>query len=69
LTADGSLVEYYARRAGEYEEIYGWRDPDRHKEHEMLVIAIRESLRDRNVIEVAGDTGWWTKILSDLRGV
>jgi ubiquinone/menaquinone biosynthesis C-methylase UbiE len=64
LTADDRLVEYYRRRAGEYEEIYGWRDPDRHREQTMLATAIRNSLRGRNVLEVACGTGWWTRILS-----
>jgi len=52
LTAEDSLVEYYVRRAGEYEEVYGWRDPDRYREQEMLAIAIRDSLRERDVLEV-----------------
>lgn len=65
MTADDSLVEYYARRAGEYEEIYGWRGPDRHREQEMLAMAIRDSLRGRDVLEVACGTGWWTRIMSE----
>jgi len=64
LTADDKLVEYYMRRAGEYDEIYGWRDPERQREQEMLSIAIQESLRGRNVLEVACGTGWWTRALS-----
>ena len=65
MTADDSLVEYYARRAGEYEEIYGWRDPDRHNEQEMLAKTIREFLWGRDVLEVACGTGWGTKVLSE----
>ena len=65
MTADDRLVEYYRRRAGEYEDIYGWMDPDRHREQEKLAAAIRDSLRGRDVLEVARGTGWWTRILSE----
>ena len=65
MTADDRLVEYYVRRAGEYEEIYGWRDPDRQREQEMLAFDIQNSLRGRDVLEVACGTGWWTRILSE----
>jgi ubiquinone/menaquinone biosynthesis C-methylase UbiE len=64
LTDDDRLVEYYRRRAGEYEEVYGWRDPDRYEEQETLAAALQDSLRGRDVLEVACGTGWWTRILS-----
>ena len=65
MTADDKLVEYYRRRAGEYEEIYDWRDSDRQREQDLLYNAIRDSLRGRDVLEVACGTGWWTRILSE----
>jgi ubiquinone/menaquinone biosynthesis C-methylase UbiE len=65
LTADDKLVEYYRKRAGEYEEIYDWKDPDRQREQDLLSTAIRDSLRGRDVLEVACGTGWWTRILSE----
>ncbi len=65
MTADDNLVEYYRRRAGEYEEIYDWRDPDRQREQDLLTTTIRDSLRGRDVLEVACGTGWWTRILSE----
>ena len=65
MTADDKLVEYYRRRAGEYEEIYDWRDSDRQREQDLLSTAIRDSLRGRDVLEVACGTGWWTRILSE----
>jgi len=65
MTADDKLVEYYRKRAGEYEEIYDWKDPDRQREQDMLSTAIRDSLRGRDVLEVACGTGWWTRILSE----
>ncbi len=64
MTADDKLVEYYRKRAGEYEEIYDWKDPDRQREQDLLSTAIRDSLRGRDVLEVACGTGWWTRILS-----
>jgi ubiquinone/menaquinone biosynthesis C-methylase UbiE len=65
MTADDKLVEYYSKRAVEYEEIYDWKDPDRQREQDMLSTAIRDSLRGRDVLEVACGTGWWTRILSE----
>lgn len=59
------IVEYYRRRAGEYEEIYEWRDPHRQEEQEVLGEAIKESLRGRRVLEVACGTGYWTRVLSE----
>ena len=65
MTADDRLVEYYRKRAGEYEEIYEWNDPDRQREQDLLSTAIQDSLRGRDVLEVACGTGWWTRILSE----
>jgi len=65
MTADDKLVEYYSKRAGEYEEIYGWKDLDRQREQDLLSTAIRDSLLGRDVLEVACGTGWWTRILSE----
>ncbi|MCW3989903.1 MAG: class I SAM-dependent methyltransferase [Candidatus Bathyarchaeota archaeon] len=65
MTSDDKLVEYYSKRAGEYEEIYDWEDPDRQREQDLLSTAIRDSLRGRDVLEVACGTGWWTRILSE----
>ena len=52
------IVEYYRRRAGEYEEIYEWRDPHRQEEQELIGDAIIESMRGRRVLEVACGTGY-----------
>jgi len=59
------IVEYYRRRAGEYEEIYGWRDPHRQEEQVLIGEALKESLKARRVLEVACGTGYWTRILSE----
>ena len=64
MTAYLRLFEYHRRRAGEYEEIYDWRDSSRKQEQDLISKVIRSSLRGRDVLEVACGIGWWTRILS-----
>jgi len=52
------LVEYYRRRAGEYEVIYA--KPERQAELARLRQLIPDRLRGRRVLEVACGTGYWT---------
>lgn len=59
------LVDYYRKRAEEYEEIYEWRDPSRQEEQELVGRAIRGALGGRRVLEVACGTGYWTRVLSE----
>ncbi|HVI89903.1 MAG TPA: class I SAM-dependent methyltransferase [Dongiaceae bacterium] len=54
------LKDYYRRRAASYEAIYQRPDADRLTEQEDLARAIRRHLADREVLEVAAGTGWWT---------
>jgi len=68
MPTDPKLVEYYRRRAGEYEEIYDWRDPQRQEEQDLVSEAIKSSLRERDVLEVACGTGFWTRVLSETAG-
>jgi SAM-dependent methyltransferase len=68
MSADPKLVEYYRRRAGEYEEIYEWRDPRRQEEQDLVSDAIKSSLGGRDVLEVACGTGYWTRVLSETAG-
>jgi len=68
MSADPKLVEYYRRRAGEYEEIYEWKDPQRQEEQDLVSEAIKTSLRGRDVLEVACGTGYWTRVLSEAAG-
>ena len=56
------LVDYYRRRAGEYEKIYAW--PDRQADLAVLRKTIPERLKGRSVIEVACGTGYWTERIS-----
>ena len=59
------IVAYYRRRAGEYEEIYDWKDDNRQEEQGLIAEAIRDYHAGRRVLEVACGTGYWTKILSE----
>lgn len=54
------MVDYYARRADEYEDIYYRDDPQRLLEQSTLGILLVQSFRGRNVIEIAAGTGYWT---------
>jgi demethylmenaquinone methyltransferase/2-methoxy-6-polyprenyl-1,4-benzoquinol methylase len=54
------MVDYYARRAGEYERIY--QKPERQGELSELKELLRTALRGRRAIEVACGTGYWTKV-------
>src|SRR6185369_1018936 len=55
------MKEYYDRRAPEYESIYGRDDAVRREEQSALAAVIREAARDRDVLDVACGTGYWTK--------
>jgi len=56
--ASSDLVEYYRRRAGEYEAIYA--RPERQADLAHLKSVIAQRLRARRVLEVACGTGYWT---------
>lgn len=56
------LVEYYRRRAGEYETIYA--KPERQDDLAALRKIIPEALRGRRVLEVACGTGYWTTLIA-----
>ncbi|HET6374160.1 MAG TPA: methyltransferase domain-containing protein [Candidatus Polarisedimenticolia bacterium] len=60
MTAD--LLEYYARRAREYEEIYA--RPERQADLERVRAWLRGELSGRSVLEVACGTGYWTARLA-----
>jgi len=54
----GELVDYYRRRAGEYESIYA--KPERQADLARLRERIPQRLAGRRVLEVACGTGYWT---------
>lgn len=62
---DRTLEDYYARRAGEYEEIYHRNDPQRQQEQLRIQTALKETLKGASVLEIACGTGYWTQYLSE----
>ena len=63
---DRNLLEYYKLRAKEYEYIYQRDDPVRQAEQLIITDAVRHCFQERNVLEVACGTGFWTWFLADV---
>ena len=61
--ASAELVDYYRRRAGEYEAIYA--KPERQADLAFLRELIPARLAGRRVLEVASGTGYWTVLVSN----
>lgn len=59
---DGSLIQYYSDRAQEYERIYG--KPERQADLARLRSTVSEMFANRDVLEVACGTGYWTEVLA-----
>ena len=59
---DSALLDYYARRAQEYEQIY--EKPERQRELALLKAHLIKLLAGREVLEVACGTGYWTALLA-----
>ena len=59
---DPALLDYYARRAQEYEQIY--QKPKRQRELALLKAHLVKLLAGRDVLEVACGTGYWTAFLA-----
>lgn len=60
--ASAELLDYYRRRAGEYESIYA--KPERQRDLARLRERIPERLAGRRVLEVACGTGYWTVLVA-----
>ena len=60
--ASPELLDYYRRRATEYEAIYA--KPERQRDLAFLREWIPERLKGRHVLEVACGTGYWTVLLA-----
>lgn len=61
-SASAELVDYYRRRAAEYEAIYSW--PERQADLAVLRKKIPDRLRGARVLEIACGTGYWTQLVS-----
>lgn len=62
MTTQTSMVEYYARRASEYERIY--HKPERQADLQCLRAIMQHTFADRRVLEIACGTGYWTEIIA-----
>ncbi len=60
-----ALVDYYSRRAPEYEAMWYRDDPARQAEQAAIVSEMRRLFRGRRVLEVACGTGYWTERIAD----
>lgn len=58
------MLDYYARRAPEYEAIY--RKPERQSELQILRDWVTQQVRGRRVLELACGTGYWTAVAAPV---
>ncbi|WP_442602240.1 methyltransferase domain-containing protein [Paenibacillus sp. KN14-4R] len=56
------MQAYYGARANEYEAIYHREDPEFQAELTLVGEAMKRTLANRHVLEVACGTGYWTQI-------
>lgn len=62
--ASAELLDYYRRRAGEYEAIYA--KPERQRDLAYLREAIPAKLAGRRLLEIACGTGYWTELVAPV---
>jgi demethylmenaquinone methyltransferase/2-methoxy-6-polyprenyl-1,4-benzoquinol methylase len=58
-----NMIEYYAKRANEYELVYD--RPERQADLIELKKQLKETFRNELVFEVACGTGYWTQIIAE----
>jgi demethylmenaquinone methyltransferase/2-methoxy-6-polyprenyl-1,4-benzoquinol methylase len=56
------LINYYGRRASEYERIYA--KPERQADLGRLRAIVGSAFRDRDVLEISCGTGYWTEVIA-----
>ncbi len=59
------MIEYYRKRAGEYDKIYFRDDAVRQAELSDLYQISQERLHQKTVLDIACGTGFWTRIVSE----
>src|SRR5262245_30048086 len=62
MSVDSSLIDYYARRAHEYERIYS--KPERQADLTLLRQWLQAKCLHQDVLEVACGTGYWTEAIA-----
>jgi len=60
---NNNLRNYYKNRASEYERIY--EKPERQHDLSLAAKTLKEKFKDKEVLEIACGTGYWTKIISE----
>jgi SAM-dependent methyltransferase len=63
------VKDFYDRRAPTFEQIYHRDDPARQTELKEISEAMRTTLRDRRVLEVACGTGYWSRELTTAASI
>jgi len=64
MPTESNMIEYYDRRAPEYEQIYYREIPPRREEIDQEAERLTELVRGRSVLDLACGTGYWTDIMS-----
>lgn len=59
------MIDYYSKRANEYEKIYSRNDPVRQKEQNKIKEKLISICTDKDVCEIACGTGYWTQFISE----
>jgi ubiquinone/menaquinone biosynthesis C-methylase UbiE len=62
VPTNASLIDYYAKRANEYEHIY--QKPERQADLAVLRKLCAQALAGQTVLEIACGTGYWTQPVS-----
>jgi SAM-dependent methyltransferase len=62
MSVEAALAKYYAERAPYYERVY--HKPERQSDLRRLRKMVFAACADKNVLEVACGTGYWTEIVS-----
>ena len=61
-----ALVDYYSRRAPEYEAMWHRDDPARQAEQDEIAAAMQALFAGRRVLEVACGTAYWTARIAEV---
>src|SRR5512143_1113890 len=62
MSAESSMISYYAQRAAGYERIYA--KPERQEDLRKLRDWIERAFAGADVFEVACGTGYWTEVVA-----
>lgn len=62
MSNDATLIDYYAKRANEYERIY--EKPERQNDLAKLKELFQKTCAGHSILEIACGTGYWTQAVS-----